>query len=94
MQEPKKPRQPPRCFFILIAHEVFEMRVEVEDDEIVVTKPGTPYMLAYAKPRRNPLLFVKRSWVAADAASPAISQFRAQAFQAALEKARDLGWIV
>ena len=50
--------------------EVFEMRVEIEDDEIVVTKPGTTCMLAYAKPRRNALLFVKRSWVAADAASP------------------------
>ena len=59
------------------------MRVDVEDDEIVVTKLVTSYMLAYAKPRRNSLLFVKRSWVAADAASPAISEFRAQAFQAA-----------
>jgi hypothetical protein len=69
------------------------MRVDVEDDEIVVTKLGTSYMLAYAKPRRNSLLFVKRSWVTADAASPAISEFRAQAFHAALEKARELGWI-
>jgi hypothetical protein len=62
------------------------MKVEIQRDEIVVTKPGTSCMLAYAKPRRNSLLFVKRSWVTADATSPAISEFRAQAFRAALRK--------
>jgi hypothetical protein len=36
----------------------------------------------------------KRSWVDPHITSPAISEFRAHAFQAAVSKARELGWIV
>jgi hypothetical protein len=69
------------------------LRVDLDGDEIVVTKPGTLLMLAYAKSVEQPRLVLTRSWMKPTTASPSIVEFRAQAFQAAVSKARELGWI-
>jgi hypothetical protein len=59
----------------------------------VVTKPGTDCLLAYRKRPDSPNLVLTRSWLKSTVASPEISEFRAHAFQAAIAKARELGWI-
>ena len=51
-------------------------------------------MVAYRKNADSPTLKLSRSWVGPHITSPAISEFRAHAFQAAVSKARELGWIV
>jgi hypothetical protein len=71
-----------------------ELRVSVEDDEIVVTKPGTTFLLAYRKSAEQPRIVLTRSWMKPIIASPAINEFRSQAYEAAVNKARELGWIV
>jgi hypothetical protein len=71
-----------------------ELEVKLDGEEIIVTKPGTDFMLAYRKNPDRPNLMLWRSWVDIHITSPAISEFRAHAFQAAVSKARELGWIV
>ena len=61
--------------------------------EIIVTRPGTHMMTAYRKAPDRPNLVLTRSWFEPTVSSPAISEFRAHAFQAAVAEARDLGWI-
>jgi hypothetical protein len=70
-----------------------DLQVDVEDDEIVVTKPGARYLLAYRKSMDQPRLVMTRSWMGPTITAPGISEFRAKAFQAAVQKARELGWI-
>jgi hypothetical protein len=70
-----------------------ELHVEIEEDEIVVTKPGTRYLLAYRKLIDQPRLVLTRSWMGPTITAPGIREFRAKAFQAAVQKARELGWI-
>ena len=72
-----------------------ELRVLVvlEADTIVVTMPGTSYSITYRKLHDTPWL------VASDVRDDPASQiskytFRAQAWTAANDKARELGWIV
>ena len=71
-----------------------DIEVAVEDDEIVVTKRGTAFLLAYRKSVEGPRLVLTRSWMSPNVFTPAISAFRAEAFAAANAKARELGWIV
>ena len=71
-----------------------ELHVEILGEEILVTRPGTDFLLAYRKRPDSPTLKLIRSWVDPHTTSPAISEFRAHAFQAAVSKARELGWIV
>lgn len=68
------------------------MLVVLEDDAIIVTMPGTSYSVTYRK-RNEPWLFA--SEISDEKNSP-ISRwtFRARAWTAANEKARELGWIV
>jgi len=68
------------------------MQVSVVDDAIVVTMPGPAYAVTYRK-RDEPWLLA--SDIRDDKNSP-ISRwtFRAQAWTAANEKARELRWIV
>jgi hypothetical protein len=70
-----------------------DLQINVEDDEIVVTKPGTAFLLGYRKSVDAPRLVLTRSWMASTPASKAMNEFRGQAFQAAVTKARELGWI-
>jgi len=67
--------------------------VVLESDTIVVTMPGTRYSITYRKLHDTPLL------VASDERDDPDSQiskhtFPAQAWIAANDKARELGWIV
>ena len=71
----------------------FAIHVAVVDDAITVTMPGTSYSVTYRKPGKTPWLVASN--IRDDFNSP-INQFtfRARAFTAANDKARELGWIV
>ena len=71
-----------------------DIEVKFDGEEIIINKPGTDFMLAYRKRADRPNLLLTRSWVDPHTTSPAVSEFRAHAFQAAVKKARELGWIV
>ena len=59
-----------------------DLHVELLGAEIVVTRPGTAFMTAYRKRPDGPTLKLTRSWVDPHTTSPAVSEFRARAFQA------------
>jgi hypothetical protein len=71
------------------------LQVDVQDGEIIVTLPGTSYAVTYYKPQSSPQLLAKRipdkndlrTWMS-------LSEFLVQAWRAADDKARELGWIV
>jgi hypothetical protein len=67
--------------------------VTVEGDIIAVKRPGTPFAVAYKRQRDEPGLRLYFSWVEPNTITPVIAEFRSAAWQAACEKARDLGWI-
>ena len=71
-----------------------DLHVKFDGKEIIITRPGTDMMTAYRKAPDRPNLVLTRSWLDPHVMSPEISEFRAQAFQAAVSKARELGWIV
>ena len=71
------------------------LRVQVVDDNIVVTLPGYSYSVAYYKPDRSPGLLVKYSVTKNDLRLFMTgAQFLAKAWKLANDKARELGWIV
>jgi hypothetical protein len=74
-------------------HGSSHLRVELEGDEIVVRKPGTTLLLGYRRSVEEARLVLTRSCVKPTSPSPSIGEFRAQALQAAVSKARELGWI-
>ena len=69
-----------------------DIEVELVGDEIVVTK-APAFILAYRKVVDEPRLVLTRSSLRPMSLASA-SEFRAHAFQAAVNKARELGWIV
>jgi hypothetical protein len=69
------------------------LQIDLEGDEIVVRKPGTSFMFAYSKSAELPRLVLTRSWMKPTTPSLAASEFRTEAFQAAVSKAQELGWI-
>jgi hypothetical protein len=70
----------------------FAIHVAVVDDAIVVTMPGTRYSVTYRK-GDDPWLLASDSYY--DPAFPSRKHtFRARAYTAATDKARELGWIV
>ena len=71
-----------------------DLHVKFDGHEIIVTRPETDMMTAYRKRPDSPNLVLTRSWLEPTVSSPEISEFRAHAFQAAVAKARELGWIV
>ena len=71
-----------------------ELVVALDGDEIVVTKPGTLLLLAYQKSVDEPRLILTRSSITRTRSTTAITEFREQALQAAVAKARELGWPV
>jgi hypothetical protein len=70
-----------------------DLLVEVQDEEIVVWKPGTVFLVAFEKAAYQRYLVVKRSWLSGVNSKP-LMEFRAHAVQLALNKARSLGWLV
>ena len=71
-----------------------DIEVKFDGEEIIVTRPGTDFVLAYRKRPNQPNLVLTRSWMEPTIASPMINEFRAQAFQGSCQQARELGWIV
>jgi hypothetical protein len=71
-----------------------DLHVKFDGHEIIVTRPGTDMMTAYRKRHDSPNLVLTRSWEKPTVTSPEISEFRAHAFETAVAKARELGWIV
>ena len=65
-----------------------DIEVKFDGKEIIVTRRGIDFMIAYRKRPDSPTLKLTRSWVGPHITSPDISEFRAKAFQAALSKAR------
>jgi hypothetical protein len=64
-------------------------------DEIMVILPATSYGVTDYKPAKSPQLLAKDSPSKNDSRAPiTCAEFLARAWQAANEKARELGWIV
>ena len=71
------------------------LRIEVRDDEIVVTLPGTSYRAVYHKPADKPgLIATFRSGRSEQGTPMTQAEFHARAWKLASDKARELGWIV
>ena len=70
------------------------LRIEVRDDEIVVTLPGTSYRAVYHKPADKPgLIATFRSGRWEQGTPMTQAEFHARAWRAANIKARELGWL-
>ena len=70
-----------------------DLHVEVHSGEIIITLPGTKFMVTYYK-SDGPQLVAKSNWTDDADASVTLGEFRARAWTAARDKARELGWIV
>ena len=68
-----------------------DLEVKFNGSEIIITRPGTDFMLAFHKASDRPNLILTRSWEKPTVTSPEISEIRAQALQRAVSKARELG---
>jgi hypothetical protein len=72
-----------------------ELEVHVVDQDIIVNLPGTRFTITYHRSSDFPVLIEKAEWTRDDPEAPInLSIFRARAWQAANDKARELGWIV
>jgi hypothetical protein len=72
-----------------------KLRLDVVDDEIIVSLPGSNYTVTYHKRPKSPQLLAKRIAHYDDLHSPiTLSDFLVRAWKAANTKARELGWIV
>ena len=72
-----------------------ELRVEVLGDEIIVILPATSYGVTYYKPTHSAHLLVKNFLSKIDRGAPMSQEkFLARAWQAANDKAHELGWII
>ena len=70
------------------------LRIDVVDDDIIVSLPGTTYSVTYFK-RPNSQLLAKRISDKDDLRTPVtLSEFLSRAWRGANNKARELGWIV
>jgi hypothetical protein len=63
------------------------LRVVVDHDDIIITQPGSKSVAVYFKPRGKPYIVAKNPPVGTQ-------EFISRAWDAANEKARELGWIV
>jgi hypothetical protein len=90
------PEEQIRAILDLIAQDeaASDLAVEVWGSSITVIKLGTDLSVTYEKRPDNPHLVLRGSWISQQLTSPAISEFRARAFHAAIAKARELGWIL
>lgn len=69
------------------------LSVTVRGNAITVTKIDTDMWMTFEKRPDNPHLVVARTWDAPSPATQNVAKFRAQAFQLAAARARQLGWI-
>jgi hypothetical protein len=72
-----------------------KVRVQVVDDELIVTLPGSFYSVTYYKLPRSRQLLAKRFPMKDDPrVAMTVSEFLIRAWRAANDKAREIGWIV
>ena len=73
----------------------YDLHIEVQGGEVMISLPGTRYAVTYYKPANSRQLHGKHFPEEVDLRSP-ISQaaFVGKAWKLANEKARELGWIV
>jgi hypothetical protein len=69
------------------------LSLKVHASSITVRMLGTDYWVTYEKCDDHQRLALIRSWMAARVATPAIIDFRSRSRHAAIEKARELGWL-
>jgi hypothetical protein len=70
------------------------LRVDVVDDEIIVSLSNTSYSVTYFKREDSPQLAAKNIPMEDDLRSPIkLSDFLSHAWAFANDKARELGWI-
>ena len=70
------------------------LQVDNVDGQITVTRPATNDTVTYRKSADAPHLELGQRWIALGVTTPDVSEFRSQAFQVAVDKAREQGWIV
>jgi hypothetical protein len=71
------------------------LRLDVVDDEIIVSIPGTSYSVTYFKSANSPQLLARNISDTDDLSAPmTLSDFLSRAWRVANDKARELGWIV
>ena len=71
------------------------LKLDVRDDEIIITLPGPSYSVTCYKPANSPQLHAKNLSMEDDRRPEmSLSDFLARAWTLANEKARSLGWIV
>ena len=71
-----------------------DLRVEVRDQDIIVTMPETSFRVVYRKPNRGSQLVTKLDYFQHDQKGPITrAEFIAKALKLANDKARELGWI-
>ena len=69
------------------------LKVEVQNGVIVITMPGTTYTVTYYKPENSPQLLAKNISHRDDPhVAMTVSEFLAEAWRLANDKARELGW--
>jgi hypothetical protein len=73
---------------------VHDLKVKVRGGDIVITLPGTKFMVTYYKPKDVPQLMSKSDWTDDPNVPVTLGEFRAKAWLAANDKARELGWSV
>jgi hypothetical protein len=71
-----------------------DLHVEVRGGEIIVTLPGTNFMVTYFKPAGTSHLIARPNWTDDPDASIELGELLEQAWTAANVKACELGWIV
>jgi hypothetical protein len=72
-----------------------DLRVEVRDQDIIVTMPETSFRVVYRKPYQGSQLVARLDYFQHDQKGPITrAQFLARAWKLANDKARELGWIV
>lgn len=72
------------------------LNVEVQGDDIVVTLPGTDYVVTYYRAAAFPQQLLTKSHSGREDKNTPITQaeLHARAWKGAKAKARELGWIV
>jgi hypothetical protein len=79
----------------LIALPMTELEVHVVDQDIIVNLPGTRCTITFQLAPDSPSLIEKPEWTRGDEqAAITLPVFRARAWVAASDRARELGWIV
>jgi hypothetical protein len=68
------------------------LEILVVENDIIVNLPGTRFSITFRKDPDSPNLIELAEWTQADPEGGSLALFRARAWEAAEEKAREIGW--